>query len=124
MTFRRRRLWLVLLAGIVLAGALWLLVPNSWWESRTRFAQDESRPIGDTHVGKTRDEIVAEFGEPKSEWKGLYGLPPATYAAQHAGGKTLYFEWPSGRFYASIEEVEGRWVCFDSHWVPKGWVID
>lgn len=124
MVISRSRILFACVAVLTLAVTSALLVPNSWRESRPRFGWDESIPIPGTHVRKTREQIVAELGEPKSEWQGLYGLPPASFATQHAGAKTLYYEWRSGRFYASIEEVAGQWVCFDSTWVPEGCIID
>jgi hypothetical protein len=92
--------------------------------SRPRFGPNESQPITGTHAGRTREAIVAELGRPSSEWVGHYGLPSASYRLRHKGAKVLYYHWQSGDFYASIEEVNGRWICFSSDWLPEGWVID
>jgi hypothetical protein len=80
--------------------------------------------IENTYVGKTRAQIVQALGQPTREWEGIYGLPPQDYVDRHPGARTLYYEWPSGRFYAAVERVRGHWVCFESHWVPKGTVLD
>src|SRR5262249_37760424 len=91
---------------------------------RPRFGPDESQPISKTHVGRTREAIIGELGQPSSEWAGHYGLSPRSHLHNHKGARTLYYHWPSGAFYASVCEVEGEDIRFSSDWVPEGWVID
>jgi hypothetical protein len=124
MVVSRRRTLFAGVAALVLGAILAFLVPTHWRYSRLGFGPDESRPLSDTHIGLTREQIIAELGEPKVERKGHYGAPPDDYIEQHAGARTLYWEWWSVHFYASIEEIAGRWVCFSSDWVPRGCVID
>ena len=89
-----------------------------------RFGPNESQVIENTYVGRTRAQILEALGPPTEEWEGLYGLPRQDYADRHRGARTLYYEWRSGRFYAAVERGGGDWVCFESHWVPKGVVLD
>lgn len=93
-------------------------------ENRPRFGPDESRPIGQTHVGKTREELVAELGAPTREGPWPIGSPPIEVFERYPGLQTLEWQWESGRFLASMYPVDGDWVCFNSYWVPEGWVID
>src|SRR5262245_4659846 len=49
-------------------------------ENRPQFGPNESRVIERTHVGKTRDQLVAELGEPTREGPWHIGLPSMEYA--------------------------------------------
>ena len=123
---RRKLRLLVLLAGIGLAFALARPDPGkkAHLEQQPRFGRDESVPIDSTHVGKTREELIAELGEPARQGPWHIGLPDAEYRAKYPLVQTMEWEWRSGSFFASVHPVEGVWVCFCSYWVPKGWVID
>ena len=92
-------------------------------ENRPTFGADESRPIQRTHVNRTREELIAELGEPTKE--GPWGIGRQPFDDEkHKGYKTLEWHWESGRFLASIYPVVGNWFCFYSCWVPKGIEVD
>jgi len=97
---------------------------NAKRENRPQFGRDESRPIGQTHIGKSRTELIAELGEPTREGPWPIGNPPRQELEVYEGFQTLEWHWESGVFLASVYPVDGRWVCFNSYWVPKGWVLD
>jgi hypothetical protein len=126
-----------MLVGLAIGGlvAAALLIPspvrnaldpgaNVRWEHRPRFGPNESDVITDTHVGKMREELLAELGEPTREGPWPIGMPTDEKFNLHKGLRTMEWHWPSGHFLASVYPLDGRWVCFDSCWVPKGVVID
>ena len=135
---KRRRWAVAVLVALAATGAAALLlrpreqtaVPphdpgaNARRENRPQFGPDESRPIPDSHVEKTREELIAELGPPTREGPWYIGLPPMDYAEKYPGTQTLEWHWESGQFLASVHPVDGRWVCYRSFWVPTGWVID
>ena len=113
-------LWYVLLARTTAAKGdpVAVITPS---ERRPRFGPDESKPIQDSHVGTTRDELVALLGEPSGEGTGFIGrrsLEDTDKCSQN-----LEWSWPSGRFLAFLHTVDGQWVCYLSLWVPKGCII-
>jgi hypothetical protein len=93
-------------------------------ERRPQFGSDESRPIQHTHTGKTRDELIAELGEPTREGPWPIGRPGDEIFERYKGLRTLEWQWESGRFLASVYPQGGRIVCFNSVWVPKDVYID
>jgi len=97
---------------------------NARREGRPQFGPDESRGIQHTHTGKTREELIAELGEPKREGPWQIGFPKPEVFEMYKGLRTLEWQWESGKFLASVYPVNGRWVCFNSVWVPKGADID
>jgi hypothetical protein len=124
---------LALVAGAVVGAAF--LIPgrvrnvidpgaNARREHRPQGGPDESKPIGHTHVGQTREQLVAELGEPTREGPWPIGMPRDEVFQMYPGLRTLEWHWPSGQFLASVYPVDGRWECFDSYWVPNGWVLD
>jgi len=131
-----KRRWIIGLVVLVLvAGATALLASrpianlvdpaaNARRDNRPRFGPDESRPTGQTHVGKTREELISELGEPTREGPWQIGMPSQEVFDKYKGLRTLEWEWESGKFLASVHPVDGLWVCFNSYWVPKGWVLD
>jgi hypothetical protein len=135
----RRRRWIIALAAlaIVAAGVLAFVflvscpnpsnsqsAPIGRRENGPQFGHDESRPIGQTHVGKSRDELISELGQPTREGPWPIGNPPLSITDKFKCMRTLEWDWDSGKFLASVHLVDGQWVCFDSYWVPNGWVID
>jgi hypothetical protein len=126
---KRKRLLLAVLACACCVGAaVYFLRPlpqlNITLERRPRLGTDESRPIQGSHVGKTREELIAEFGEPALEGPWQIGSPRQEVFEKYKGLRTLEWRWPSGKFLASVYPVDGQWMCFNSCWVPYGWVID
>jgi hypothetical protein len=97
---------------------------NARRENRPQFGPDESRGIQHTHTGKTREELVAELGPPTREGPWPIGSPPLEVWEKYKGLRTLEWHWESGKFLASVYPENGRWVCFNSVWVPKGAIID
>jgi len=115
---------LVLAAGFVTAVALFIFPTNARREHRPQFGPDESQPIGQTHVGRTREQLLIELGEPTLAGPWQIGLPSQDECEKHKGLETLEWHWPSGTFLASVYPIDGRWVCFNSYWVPKGCILD
>jgi len=97
---------------------------NAQREGQPQFASDESEPLGQTHVGKSREELISELGEPTDEGPWPIGMPRDEVFEKFKGLRTLEWHWKSGKFLASVYPVDGRWVCFNSYWVPNGWVLD
>jgi hypothetical protein len=104
--------------------AFGLIAAGSGW-----FSERAPVPIGQwsdvkeqTYVGRTEDEIVAEWGKPDNRWEGHYGLPPVDYVNRYPHAWTLVFDRPKGSLYVSIHKVDDRWVCFRAAWLPKGMV--
>jgi hypothetical protein len=135
----RRRHWIagLVAAALVVAAFLGVAVffrsplatvfdpaANAKRENRPQFGPDESRPIGQTHIGKSRTELIAELGEPTREGPWPIGNPPQAELENYNGFRTLEWHWASGHFFASIYPVDGQWICFNSYWVPNGVVID
>jgi hypothetical protein len=115
----------LLLVAVVLAIVVLFIYPtNAQREHRPRFGPDESETIWGTHVGKSREELIAQLGEPTEVGPWLIGMPRQLVFDKHPGLQTLEWHWPSGQFLASVNQVDGRWICFASCWVPKGWGID
>src|SRR5262249_4853905 len=97
---------------------------NAKGETRPQFGPDESRPIGQTHVGKPLEELIAELGEPTREGPWPIGMPRQEVFDKYKGLRTMEWHWESGHFLASVYPVDGQWICFNSYWVPKGVVLD
>jgi hypothetical protein len=91
-------------------------------EGRPQFGPDESRPIGNTHVDKTREDLVTLLGQPTREGPWFIEGVPAGVVEKYPQTQTLEWHWESGRFLASVHPVNGKWVCYVSYWVPWGWV--
>jgi hypothetical protein len=85
--------------------------------------EETPRPIEGRFIGKTEEQIIAELGRPNRRWEGHYGLPPMEYVNQHPKAWTLVFFQRTGTQYVSVEEVNGKWICFSSDWLPKGAVF-
>src|SRR5262245_51341589 len=115
---------LLLAGGFVTAIALLILPTNARLERRPQFGPDESRPIAQTHVGRTREQLLTELGEPTRVGPWQIGMPRQEVFDKYKGLETLEWHWPSGTFLASVYPVGGRWICFDSHWVPKGCILE
>ena len=89
MAAQRRKVGLALAVGVLLGtgaaapvlfdvggsngpnGDFWRVLPEA---DRPHFGRDESDVISNTHVGLTRDAIIAKLGLPSAEWPGHYGL--------------------------------------------------
>jgi hypothetical protein len=134
---RRRRVIGVVLVSLAIVGGAVLFWPrepiaiptpdpgaNARRENRPQFGPDESRGIQHTHVGKTREDLVAELGDPTREGPWPIGFPSDEKFERYKGLRTLEWHWESGKFLASVYPEGGRWVCFNSVWVPKGATID
>ena len=127
-----------LVVSILIAGVIWMVahstpVPvvrppdpgeNARREGRPQFGPDESRPIQHTHIGKTREELITELGEATREGPWPIGKPSMEVWEKYKGLRTLEWHWESGKFLASVYPEAGRWVCFNSVWVPTGVIID
>ncbi|MCE9533057.1 MAG: hypothetical protein K8T89_18315 [Planctomycetes bacterium] len=93
-------------------------------EHRPQFGTDESQCVWNTYVGKTSEELIAELGEPtrQSPWK--IGFPRSEVFEKYKGLRTLEWHWPSGQFLALVYPIDGKWVCYQSCWVPKHIILD
>jgi hypothetical protein len=84
----------------------------------------DNLPGVNEHVGKTMPQILKQFGEPGYEWDGHFGNPRADYAAaQNPARSFVYNRQSGGTLYLSFERRGSEWVCFTSHWLPKGGVF-
>ena len=97
---------------------------NARREGRPQFGPDESKPITNTHIGKTREELIGELGQPTREGPWPIGSPPLEWWEKHKGLSTLEWHWESGQFWASVYPENGRWACIQSIWVPTGVIVD
>jgi hypothetical protein len=112
---------LAIVAGLLTAVIAFVYPTKAQRENRPQFGPDESQPIADTFVGKTREELIASLGEPTQEGPWFIGLPTQEFADRYKGTKTLEWHWESGRFLASVHPVNGQSICYASYWMPKGW---
>jgi hypothetical protein len=100
--------------GLIAAGSGWFSErapePIELWP-------DDKEQI---YLGRTEEDIVAEWGQPNNRWEGHYGNPPLDYVNQYPGAWTLVFKRPKGTFYISVHKVDDRWICFSASWLPKG----
>lgn len=85
-------------------------------------------PVADTHKGKRLASILKDCGRPSRDLAGYYkhgsgeparelpsGIPPAPH-------RTLIFRRPSGHLYVWLHQAPDSWVCFQSFWLPDGWI--
>jgi len=89
-------------------------------EIHPAFVSDPTKVVEGSHIGRTFEQIVSELGQPNCFDTYPYGNPPADYLAKFKEMRTLRYFYPAGRFLASISLVDGQWICFSSHWMPKG----
>jgi hypothetical protein len=80
-------------------------------------------PIADEYLGKTKTFLIWKYGSPSKEWSGHYANPPTDYIEQHKPAITISYERFTGVLYVSFERKGDEWICFSSHWLPKGWAF-
>lgn len=85
---------------------------------------ERSHPVSGAYVGWTSQQIIDKLGEPQGRWPGHYGLPPINWAQRFEPCETFTYEISGGTLYISINQPDGRSVCFRSDWVPSGTIID
>jgi hypothetical protein len=93
-------------------------------EGRPRFGTDEARPIDQPYDGVLLEKIVSELGKPSSIFDGHYGSRHNPIRRKYPRAKTLYYQWPSGTLYVTVNWEADQWICVVSDWVPVGVVID
>ena len=73
-------------------------------------------PTTNAYVGQTREQLISRLGEPDHRWAGGYGGRPPQFTPCET---FAYGRW-HGTIYISVHQRNGRWVCFESSWLPKG----
>jgi hypothetical protein len=129
--FAMRVAGLVLMLSLVAVSVIWLVHNSDSIDKATYDAvqfhppqfDKTLRPFEGKYIGCSEEQIVAELGRPNQRWNGHYGLPSLGYANQHPNAWTLVFHQKTGTQYVSVEEVNGKWICFSSNWLPKGAVF-
>jgi hypothetical protein len=101
-----------------------------WFQSlfRKSRADEPGWPVADTHKGKALAEILKDCGTPTKDLAGYYFYASEQPAAELPKGipqaphRTLVFERPLGTLNVWMHQVADAWVCFQSFWLPDGWV--
>lgn len=73
-------------------------------------------PSTNAYVGQTREQVFYRLGVPDHRWLGGFGgrMPQFTPCETFA-----YEKW-HGTIYVSVYPKDGRSVCFESAWLPRG----
>ena len=110
MRFRLRTLLIVFLL---------LALSASWWRGANR----NPEPVEGEYLNQRMAAIRDRFGPPSDEWEGHYGNRTDEYIKKHDPSVTMIYVRSAGTLYLSFERVNGEWVCYSSHWMPKGTVF-
>jgi hypothetical protein len=81
-------------------------------------------PVANEYLGQSKTHIIQKYGSPTKEWSGHYGKPPVDYIKQHSPSVTMVYHRFTGTLYISFEWMDDDWVCYASHWVPNGVILD
>jgi hypothetical protein len=127
-----RKQWTIFTLGVLIvslaAVIIWFLMPP---REPIGLADGElpktieggQKPVAGSFIGHSKSKITERFGPPSHQSKGHYGNPPAEYRRKYAEAVTFFYDTPTGTLYLSFCLEEGDWVCFSSHWLPKGVVF-
>jgi hypothetical protein len=95
---------------------------------RKRREDEPGWPFRNAHEGKFLEAILRECGSPSMDLAGFCYCgrdepeaepPKGTSPGPH---RTLIYRRQSGVLYIWLHQVSGGWVCFESIWMPDGWI--
>ena len=101
---------------LVATSSLAVLVTYAAFASSHGWTPTLVRPSTNVYVGQTKEQVFSRLGAPDQRWSGGYGgrVRQSTPCEPFA-----YQKW-HGTIYISVYPKNGRWVCFDSDWLPRG----
>ena len=80
-------------------------------------------PPDQAYAGSTKQQIIAELGQPTTQFKGHYGLVPKWWVDAHPDCVTYEYERLNGTLYITVERRDAAWVGLCSQWLPAGGVF-